>query len=167
MGPLRCQDCGNQAKKECVYMRCRTCCRNKGFQCQTHVKSTWIPLYRRRHRQQQLPAVLPHHFQGHNPRRHRQILPSGTVLLKPKRSPYVELYFERDKARDQIFCLWVWFLCTLTVSLSPLYCLYLITDRHINRRGHTLWLIFFFFFFTWPFSAIFSVFSIRFQNLIS
>ncbi|XP_010096177.2 protein SHI RELATED SEQUENCE 1 [Morus notabilis] len=49
----RCQDCGNQAKKECVYMRCRTCCKSKGFQCQTHVKSTWVPLYRRRQRQQQ------------------------------------------------------------------------------------------------------------------
>ncbi|KAL1810888.1 hypothetical protein DCAR_0622989 [Daucus carota subsp. sativus] len=45
---MRCQDCGNQAKKECVYMRCRSCCRNRGFQCQTHVKSTWIPVSTRR-----------------------------------------------------------------------------------------------------------------------
>ncbi|GMN55749.1 hypothetical protein TIFTF001_024868 [Ficus carica] len=52
-GSIRCQDCGNQAKKECVYMRCRTCCKSKGFQCQTHVKSTWVPLYRRRQKQQQ------------------------------------------------------------------------------------------------------------------
>lgn len=60
----RCQDCGNQAKKECVYMRCRTCCKSKGFQCQTHVKSTWVPLYRRRHRQQHLltiPSTIHHH----------------------------------------------------------------------------------------------------------
>lgn len=73
----RCQDCGNQAKKECVYMRCRTCCKSKGFHCQTHVKSTWVPVYRRR--QQQLPgAAIPqqhlqlHHEQGHhhqNPKR--------------------------------------------------------------------------------------------------
>ncbi|KAM6554787.1 hypothetical protein CsatB_015549 [Cannabis sativa] len=53
----RCQDCGNQAKKECVYMRCRTCCKSKGFQCQTHIKSTWVPLYRRRHH---------HHHHHHN-----------------------------------------------------------------------------------------------------
>ncbi|GLT42836.1 hypothetical protein SLA2020_168170 [Shorea laevis] len=50
LGGLRCQDCGNQAKRDCVYMRCRTCCRSKGFQCQTHVKSTWVPAYRRRQR---------------------------------------------------------------------------------------------------------------------
>ncbi|KAK4377327.1 hypothetical protein RND71_003623 [Anisodus tanguticus] len=40
----RCQDCGNQAKKDCPYLCCRTCCKNRGYQCQTHVKSTWIPL---------------------------------------------------------------------------------------------------------------------------
>ncbi|KAI4376071.1 hypothetical protein MLD38_013865 [Melastoma candidum] len=65
----RCQDCGNQAKKDCRYMRCRTCCNGKEFQCQTHVKSTWIPAHRRRqrmmHQQQQhqqllhLPLPLP------------------------------------------------------------------------------------------------------------
>ncbi|KAM7264087.1 hypothetical protein ACFE04_001770 [Oxalis oulophora] len=43
----RCEECGNQAKKDCVYMRCRTCCKSKGFECQTHVKSTWVPAYRR------------------------------------------------------------------------------------------------------------------------
>ncbi|KAG2705773.1 hypothetical protein I3843_05G063400 [Carya illinoinensis] len=78
IGGSRCQDCGNQAKKECEYMRCRTCCRNKGFQCQTHVKSTWVPLYRRHQRQQQLAAVLPQHLRGHNPKRHRQITSSGS-----------------------------------------------------------------------------------------
>ncbi|GKV21089.1 hypothetical protein SLEP1_g31106 [Rubroshorea leprosula] len=49
-GAVRCQDCGNQAKRDCAYMRCRTCCRSKGFQCQTHVRSTWVPAYRRRQR---------------------------------------------------------------------------------------------------------------------
>lgn len=81
----RCQDCGNQAKKECVYLRCRTCCRNKGFQCQTHVKSTWIPLYRRRQRPQQLAAaVLPQHLRvrGHSPKKQSQITSSGTVLTR-------------------------------------------------------------------------------------
>lgn len=49
----RCEDCGNQAKKECVYMRCRTCCKSKAFHCQTHIKSTWVPTYRRSHHQHQ------------------------------------------------------------------------------------------------------------------
>ncbi|VFQ65847.1 unnamed protein product [Cuscuta campestris] len=30
-------------------MRCRTCCKSRGFQCPTHVKSTWIPVSKRRH----------------------------------------------------------------------------------------------------------------------
>ncbi|XP_019438035.1 PREDICTED: protein SHI RELATED SEQUENCE 1-like [Lupinus angustifolius] len=51
---MNCQDCGNQAKKDCVHLRCRTCCKSRGFQCQTHVKSTWVPAAKRRERQQQL-----------------------------------------------------------------------------------------------------------------
>nr|GMC57525.1 protein SHI RELATED SEQUENCE 1-like [Ipomoea batatas] len=47
---ISCQDCGNQAKKDCSHMRCRTCCRSRGFQCQTHVKSTWVPASKRRER---------------------------------------------------------------------------------------------------------------------
>lgn len=46
-----CQDCGNQAKKDCSYRRCRTCCKSRGFDCATHVKSTWVPASRRRERQ--------------------------------------------------------------------------------------------------------------------
>ncbi|KAI3414646.1 uncharacterized protein J3R85_016063 [Psidium guajava] len=46
-----CQDCGNQAKKDCSYRRCRTCCKSRGFDCSTHVKSTWVPAARRRERQ--------------------------------------------------------------------------------------------------------------------
>ncbi|KAJ8751162.1 hypothetical protein K2173_016343 [Erythroxylum novogranatense] len=46
-----CQDCGNQAKKDCSHRRCRTCCRSRGFDCATHVKSTWVPASRRRERQ--------------------------------------------------------------------------------------------------------------------
>lgn len=53
-GSMNCQDCGNQAKKDCAHMRCRTCCKSRGFQCQTHVKSTWVPASRRRERQVQL-----------------------------------------------------------------------------------------------------------------
>ncbi|KAK4356472.1 hypothetical protein RND71_025443 [Anisodus tanguticus] len=46
-----CQDCGNQAKKDCTHRRCRTCCKSRGFDCNTHVKSTWVPATRRRERQ--------------------------------------------------------------------------------------------------------------------
>ncbi|KAK4490293.1 hypothetical protein RD792_000960 [Penstemon davidsonii] len=35
-------------------MRCRTCCKSRGYQCNTHVKSTWIPAAKRRERQQQV-----------------------------------------------------------------------------------------------------------------
>ncbi|KAG8389910.1 hypothetical protein BUALT_Bualt01G0028100 [Buddleja alternifolia] len=56
---LNCQDCGNQAKKDCVHLRCRNCCKSRGFQCQTHVKSTWVPAAKRRERQQQqFPAEM-------------------------------------------------------------------------------------------------------------
>ncbi|CAL9105350.1 unnamed protein product [Musa acuminata var. zebrina] len=56
-GGMSCQDCGNQAKKDCAHMRCRTCCKSRGFQCTTHVKSTWIPAAKRRERQQHLAAA--------------------------------------------------------------------------------------------------------------
>lgn len=51
---ISCRDCGNQAKKDCTHMRCRTCCKSRGFDCSTHVRSTWIPVARRRERQHQL-----------------------------------------------------------------------------------------------------------------
>ncbi|KAJ1287116.1 hypothetical protein BS78_03G405600 [Paspalum vaginatum] len=51
-GAATCQDCGNQAKKDCCHNRCRTCCKSRGFDCSTHVKSTWVPAARRRERQQ-------------------------------------------------------------------------------------------------------------------
>ncbi|XP_030532175.1 protein LATERAL ROOT PRIMORDIUM 1 isoform X2 [Rhodamnia argentea] len=46
-----CRDCGNRAKKECSYRRCRTCCKSRGYDCSTHVRSTWVPAARRRERQ--------------------------------------------------------------------------------------------------------------------
>ncbi|XP_061344509.1 protein LATERAL ROOT PRIMORDIUM 1-like isoform X2 [Gastrolobium bilobum] len=46
-----CQDCGNRAKKDCIFRRCRTCCKGRGYDCNTHVKSTWIPSIRRRERE--------------------------------------------------------------------------------------------------------------------
>ncbi|XP_044510071.1 protein SHI RELATED SEQUENCE 5-like isoform X2 [Mangifera indica] len=89
VGGMNCQDCGNQAKKDCVHLRCRTCCKSRGFQCQTHVKSTWVPAARRRERQHQLSALQRQHqqqqqqqqnnqqeeqlqFLGENPKRQRE-----------------------------------------------------------------------------------------------
>ncbi|XVF45358.1 hypothetical protein PTKIN_Ptkin02bG0199400 [Pterospermum kingtungense] len=84
-GGTRCQDCGNQAKKDCGYMRCRTCCRSKGFECQTHIKSTWVPAYRRNQNQNQRhhqlsPHVLQHHLPLQNPKRLREN-PSSSGLV--------------------------------------------------------------------------------------
>ncbi|XP_059296885.1 protein SHI RELATED SEQUENCE 3-like [Lycium ferocissimum] len=66
----RCQDCGNQAKKDCPYLRCRTCCKSRGYQCQTHVKSTWIPLSARRPRHHQISSTIQQ--QQPNPKRYRE-----------------------------------------------------------------------------------------------
>ncbi|OIT07090.1 PREDICTED: protein SHI RELATED SEQUENCE 3-like [Nicotiana attenuata] len=74
----RCQDCGNQAKKDCTYLRCRTCCRSRGFHCQTHIKSTWAPVSTRRPRhhhlhQQQLSTIQQQLQAGPNPnKRYRE-----------------------------------------------------------------------------------------------
>jgi LRP1 type putative zinc finger protein len=51
VGVATCQDCGNQAKKDCSHNRCRTCCKSRGLDCSTHVRSTWVPAARRRERQ--------------------------------------------------------------------------------------------------------------------
>jgi len=45
---ISCQECGNQAKKGCTHGRCRTCCKSNGLHCPTHVRSTWIPIAKRR-----------------------------------------------------------------------------------------------------------------------
>ncbi|KAE8010562.1 hypothetical protein FH972_006925 [Carpinus fangiana] len=77
-GGVSCQDCGNQAKKDCVHMRCRTCCKSRGLDCPTHVKSTWVPAAKRRERQQQLSALQQqqqlqlHGGGGENPKRQRE-----------------------------------------------------------------------------------------------
>lgn len=84
LGGSRCQDCGNQSKKDCFYMRCRTCCKSKGFQCQTHVKSTWVPAYRRRQRAQNVSPVQQQQLlAGQNPKskRLRENPSTGTVAL--------------------------------------------------------------------------------------
>ncbi|KAE9600129.1 putative transcription factor STY-LRP1 family [Lupinus albus] len=75
-GEMNCQDCGNQAKKDCPHLRCRTCCKSRGFQCQTHVKSTWIPAAKRRERHQQHQNEPQQHPQfwgeDHSSRRNRE-----------------------------------------------------------------------------------------------
>ncbi|XP_047312882.1 protein EXPRESSION OF TERPENOIDS 1-like [Impatiens glandulifera] len=79
-GISSCQDCGNQAKKSCTHMRCRTCCKNRGFQCQTHVKSTWVPAAKRRQRQQQLAAQQQQHrLQQQTTNHHTRQLPSTNL----------------------------------------------------------------------------------------
>lgn len=82
-GGVSCQDCGNQAKKDCIHMRCRTCCKSRGFDCQTHVKSTWVPAAKRRERQQQLTVLQQQQQQqqgrGENPKRQRDH-PSASSL---------------------------------------------------------------------------------------
>ncbi|KAJ7555065.1 hypothetical protein O6H91_05G020800 [Diphasiastrum complanatum] len=50
-GSSTCKECGNHAKKDCVYQRCRTCCKSRNFDCPTHIKSTWVPAAKRRERQ--------------------------------------------------------------------------------------------------------------------
>ncbi|TYI45398.1 hypothetical protein E1A91_D13G033900v1 [Gossypium mustelinum] len=72
-GSTRCEDCGNKAKKECGFTRCRTCCRSKGYQCQTHIKSTWVPAYRRIRQNPQI---------SRNPTRLRQNPSSGLEVGK-------------------------------------------------------------------------------------
>ncbi|KAL8153917.1 hypothetical protein V2J09_011677 [Rumex salicifolius] len=62
VGGMNCQDCGNQAKKDCAHSRCRTCCKSRGFDCPTHVKSTWVPAAQRRERQQRLANTSRSHL---------------------------------------------------------------------------------------------------------
>ncbi|XP_028766548.1 protein SHI RELATED SEQUENCE 1-like [Neltuma alba] len=87
-GGMNCQDCGNQAKKDCAHLRCRTCCKSRGFQCQTHVKSTWVPAAKRRERQQQLAALQQQQqqdqqFRGDYSKRHRDGQASGSLACAP------------------------------------------------------------------------------------
>ncbi|KAL0334690.1 UNVERIFIED_CONTAM: protein SHORT INTERNODES [Sesamum radiatum] len=78
----RCQDCGNQAKRDCEHLRCRTCCKSRGFECQTHVKSTWVPVSRRRprqhimHQHHQISDTVEDQHHGSNPKRFREQNPA-------------------------------------------------------------------------------------------
>ena len=79
-GGMSCQDCGNQAKKDCIHMRCRTCCKSRGFQCPTHVKSTWVPAAKRRERQQHLTVSIQQQSHLLVPKRPREISTACTRL---------------------------------------------------------------------------------------
>ncbi|KAL3844706.1 hypothetical protein ACJIZ3_002109 [Penstemon smallii] len=64
IGGISCQDCGNQAKKDCVHMRCRTCCKSRGFYCGTHIRSTWVPASKRRDRERERQPPNSRHGGG-------------------------------------------------------------------------------------------------------
>lgn len=77
-GVINCEDCGNQAKKDCTHRRCRTCCTSRGFECQTHVKSTWVSASKRRQRQQQQQQEPQLQQHTEIPKRPRQTHPSSS-----------------------------------------------------------------------------------------
>ncbi|XP_057813820.2 protein SHORT INTERNODES [Cryptomeria japonica] len=74
-----CQDCGNQAKKDCIHLRCRTCCKSRGFDCVTHVKSTWVPAAKRRERQQAEAAAIASGHPRPKSKRARFVSPSNAA----------------------------------------------------------------------------------------
>ncbi|CAN8229151.1 unnamed protein product [Cochlearia groenlandica] len=95
---INCRDCGNQAKKDCTHMRCRTCCKSRGFDCSTHVRSTWIPVARRRDRQQPLHILSTSCSGGCQgsgssiPKRHRDATLTGTSTSRlPSHPPGLEI----------------------------------------------------------------------------
>ncbi|XP_015936254.1 protein EXPRESSION OF TERPENOIDS 1-like [Arachis duranensis] len=49
----------------------RTCCKSRGFDCQTHVKSTWVPASKRRERHQQLSSIQQQLLAADVPKRQR------------------------------------------------------------------------------------------------
>nr|GMD49137.1 protein SHI RELATED SEQUENCE 1-like [Ipomoea batatas] len=57
---------------------------SRGFQCQTHVKSTWVPAAKRRERQQQL-AALQQTQENNNNQQSLQLRSSSSRELTPKR----------------------------------------------------------------------------------
>ncbi|CAN4116774.1 unnamed protein product [Withania somnifera] len=103
---ISCQDCGNQAKKDCQHIRCRTCCKSRGFQCQTHVKSTWVPAAKRRERQQQLASL--HQQEENKPKRQKNNPITGLELGKFPSKVNSTALFQRvrmssiEEAEDQI-----------------------------------------------------------------
>ncbi|KAJ8558337.1 hypothetical protein K7X08_005103 [Anisodus acutangulus] len=87
-GGISCQDCGNQAKKDCQHMRCRTCCKSRGFQCSTHVKSTWVTAAKRRERQQ---LASFQQQEDNNPKRQKDDPISGSSLVCTRNNTGLEV----------------------------------------------------------------------------
>ncbi|KAI4389951.1 hypothetical protein MLD38_002115 [Melastoma candidum] len=108
-GGVNCQDCGNQAKKDCTHLRCRTCCKSRGFHCSTHVKSTWVPAAKRHERLQQLATLqmhqqqLPPPFQIENPKRQREISQPGNSLTCAARTGLDVGLFPSEVSSPAIF----------------------------------------------------------------
>ncbi|CAK9178466.1 unnamed protein product [Ilex paraguariensis] len=101
-GPgMNCQDCGNQAKKDCAHMRCRSCCKSRGFQCQTHVKSTWVPAAKRREKQHQLAGL---HHQPPPPQQQQQLTLGGENPKRQRENPGLEVgHFPAEVNSEAVF----------------------------------------------------------------
>ncbi|BAT77722.1 hypothetical protein LR48_Vigan09g028500 [Vigna angularis] len=126
---MNCQDCGNQAKKDCTHLRCRTCCKTRGFQCQTHVKSTWVPAAKRRERQQQLASLQsPQQFRPENiPKRYHR---DTQLVSAPQPIAGLELgHFPPEVSTSAVFrCVRV-----SAVDASDEQCAY---QTSVNIGGH-------------------------------
>ncbi|KVH93227.1 Lateral Root Primordium type 1, C-terminal [Cynara cardunculus var. scolymus] len=77
---MRCQECGNKAKRDCLYYRCRSCCKGRGFECETHVKSTWAPASSTKHQvSADYSTHISHHHQEEEEQHGQQLhLPSSS-----------------------------------------------------------------------------------------
>ncbi|PKI54090.1 protein SHI RELATED SEQUENCE 1-like [Punica granatum] len=117
-GGMNCQDCGNQAKKDCPHMRCRTCCKSRGLTCETHVKSTWVSAGKRRERQQQLATMQIREqeeqqgFRIENPKRSRDqrpnndnqlVLPASTSIIPTATAGFEVAEFPNELNSSALF----------------------------------------------------------------
>ncbi|KAG6435371.1 hypothetical protein SASPL_100243 [Salvia splendens] len=99
-----CQDCGNQAKKDCVHLRCRTCCKSRGFDCQTHVKSTWVPAAKRRERHQALTAAADNNNNNNiNPKRIRESHAAAAPVVRLPTSGFEVGQFPAEVSSPAVF----------------------------------------------------------------
>ncbi|XP_047336204.1 protein SHI RELATED SEQUENCE 8-like [Impatiens glandulifera] len=102
---INCQDCGNQAKKDCSHLRCRSCCKSRGFDCQTHLKSTWVPAAKRRDRLQQLSLMKTTTEEDH------------THQIHPKRSREHNTAGHKDKG-CQIHIFFIIIICRFELGFQ-------------------------------------------------
>nr|XP_043626016.1 protein SHI RELATED SEQUENCE 1-like [Erigeron canadensis] len=83
---MRCLECGNKAKKDCLYYRCRSCCRGREFECQTHVKSTWVPISTRQVVRNSVAAMAAASSAAAGPSHHDRHQQEEQQLLDPQSS---------------------------------------------------------------------------------